>query len=349
MAESSRILHAPADVGGHAFGLSRAERELGYQSDVVVNAPGPFGYGFDIDLEAGAGHPVWLRLARRARFLARAAHRYDVFHFNFGQTLLTVRQLGRVFDELAWLKRRGKTVLVTYQGCDVRPKAACPCRRPHCYAEDRYRLPAARRALDLADRVFYLNPDLRTWLPGAHFTPYASVDARQIDQVAMPARDDLIIVHAPTDVDVKGTQFVVRAVEALRAEGSPIRLDLVEGVTHDEVVRRVAAGDVFVDQLRLGWYGAAAAEAMAVGRPVLCYIREDEPGDNPFGTELPIVRTTPQTLVADLRRLAVDRELRRALGEDGRSFVLRRHDPREIARAILADIALPSPQPVAHR
>jgi glycosyltransferase involved in cell wall biosynthesis len=346
MPETVRILHAPSDVGGHAFGLSRAERELGFESDVVVVSRGSFGYGFDLDLDAGLPHPVWRRFGRRGSFLLRALHRYDVVHFNFGQTLLTIRQLGRVFDEVAWLKRRGKIVLVTYQGCDVRPKAACPCRRPHCYADDPYRLPAARRMLRLADRVFYLNPDLRQWLPGAVFTPYASVDAQRIAPAPEPPGDEIVVVHAPTDVDVKGTRFVIAAVDELRAQGMPFRLDLVEGVKREEVLRRVAAGHLLVDQLLLGWYGAVAVEAMALGRPVLCYVREDEAEDNPFGSELPIVRTTPRSLLADLRRVASDPELRRRLGEQGRHFAGRRHDPRGIARTVLEGFA---PLPAARR
>ncbi|MDP9307242.1 MAG: glycosyltransferase [Actinomycetota bacterium] len=339
MSHRLSILHAPFDVGGHAFGLSRAERELGYRSDVAVMAPGPFGYGFDVDLKAGLAEPVWTRLARRALFLRSSVRRYDIFHFNFGQTLFTVRQLGRVFDELAWLKRRGKTIFVTYQGCDVRPKAACPCRRPHCFAEDRYRQPAAQRVLRLADRVFYLNPDLRRWLPGATFTPYASVDARQIEQTPELSADEVVVVHAPTDVDIKGTRFVVDAVEQLRSDGLPIRLELVEGVMRDEVEGRIRAGHIVVDQLLLGWYGAVSVEAMALGRPVLCYVREDEPEDNPFGSELPIVRTTAESLAENLRRVALDADVRRRLGEEGRRFAAARHDPRHIARTVLEGIA----------
>ena len=158
MARPLRILHAPADVGGHAYGLSRAERELGLESDVAVFAAGPFGYGFDINLHAGVDRPVWVRLARRAAFLRKAARAYDVFHFNFGQTLLSVRQLSVSFDEIALLKRLGKTVLVTYQGCDVRPKAECPCRRPSCFADDRYRQPAAARVLRHADQRLLPQP-----------------------------------------------------------------------------------------------------------------------------------------------------------------------------------------------
>jgi acetyl esterase/lipase len=329
------ILHAPAVVGGNAYGLSRAERELGFVSDVAVLAPGLLGYDFDLDLRAGADRPVWLRLARRAAFLRRALAEYDVFHFNFGLTLLTVRQVGVVLDELAWTKRRGKTVIVTYQGCDVRPKSACPCRNPACFAEAPYRQPAARRVLARADRVFFLNPDLRHWLPGARFMPYASVDARKLKPSPPPEGPELVVAHAPTDRDVKGTGHVIEAVEQLRAEGVPATLDLIEGVTHPEVLARLRRADVVVDQLLIGWYGAFAVEAMALGRPALCYLREDEPADNPFGDRLPIVRTSPKSLAADLRAVLADRDLRVGLAVEGRRFVETCHDPRLIAREAL--------------
>jgi glycosyltransferase involved in cell wall biosynthesis len=333
--ELPRILHSPADVGGHAEGLSRAERELGLRSDVAVFEQGPFGYWADIDLRTGSGEPAWRRIARRAAFLRRALREYDVFHFNFGLTLLTVRQLGRVFDELALLKRLGKTVLVTYQGCDVRPKRCCPCRKEACFRDDRYRLPAARRALRHADRVLYLNPDLRNWLPGAVFCPYANIDPRAVDATPDPGGAEVVVVHAPTDEDVKGTRYVVEAVETLRGEGLPVRLDLVSGVTRDEVLRRCASGHVLVDQLHLGWYGGLAVEAMACQRPVLAYVLEEHPDDNPFGDALPVVRTSPATLAADLRALVTDPARRRALGAAGRSFVEEAHDPRRIARSVL--------------
>lgn len=334
-----RILHAPLDVGGHAYGLSRAERELGLQSDVAVIAPGPFGYETDIDLHAGVDRPVWLRFVRRGAFLARAVRKYDLFHFNFGLTLLTVRQLGRVFDELGFLKRLGKTVFVTYQGSDVRPAAICPCGKPDCLAFDRYRQPAARRALRFADRVFYLNPDLREWLPGATFCPYASLDPREVQPSREPETEEIVVAHAPTDVNVKGTSHVVAAVDALRSEGLRVRLDLIRDVSRNEVLERVREAHVVVDQVLIGWYGGFAVEAMACGRPVLAYIKEDEPEDNPFGEKLPIVRTTPETLTGDLRPLVTDAGRRQKAGEQGRRFVEEHHDPRAVARHVLAGYA----------
>ena len=84
---SLRILHCPTDVGGNPTGLSRAERSYGATSDVAVFRRSPFHYDVDIDLDLG-GRSKAGRLAGRLAFLAKAARRYDVFHFNFGQGML---------------------------------------------------------------------------------------------------------------------------------------------------------------------------------------------------------------------------------------------------------------------
>jgi len=329
-----RILHAPADVGGHAFGLSRGERELGHVSDVAVLAAGPYGYAADIRLDV-AGRPAWQRLRMRGGLIRRALEGYDVVHLNFGQPIVAFRQGAHMLSELPLLKRAGKTVLVTFQGCDVRPQAACACTSPTCAAQTAGRAPNARHMLAHADRVFHLNPDLRRWLPGSRFLPYANVDPRELRPLPLSDRDDLIVAHGPTNREVKGTARVLAAVDALRAEGVAVRLDLIEGVPRTEALARFAAADVIVDQLRLGWYGGLAVEAMALGRPVLAHIRED---GNPFGAALPVVRTGPERLRDDLRALLRDRARRERLGGEGRAFAERHHDPRTVARTVLGDL-----------
>lgn len=336
-----RILHAPSDTGGHARGLSRAERELGLISDVAVFSPGPFGYRCDFDLHAGTDQSVPVRMWRRAVFLAKAIRNYDVFHFNLGQTLLQVRQLGNVMDELAWLRRCGKTIVMTYQGCDARPLSHCFCQNAICVRDDPYRPRAIRRILRYADRVFFLNPDLAEWLPTGQFLPYASVNPREI--VPLPegaSEQEVVIAHAPTNRLVKGTQHVVDAVDELRLEGASIRLDLIERVSREEALRRTAQADIVVDQLMLGWYGGYAVEAMALGKPVLCSIDETK---NPFGEKLPIVRASRDKLTEPLRELVRDAPRRRQVGQAGRKFVESTHDPRVVARhALTGLIPLPT-------
>jgi hypothetical protein len=346
-AEALRILHAPADVGGHAAGLAAAERALGMRSDVAVFAAGPYGYHADIEFDL-AGQPAWRRLETRAGFLLRALRAYDVIHFNFGQSLVTLRAAGHVLNELPILRRAGVTILVTFQGCDVRPQEHCCCTQAHCRAETRYRAPNAIRFLRYADRAFHLNPDLRRWLPGSRFLPYASVDVASLLPPPPAAESSmerpLRVAHAPSNREVKGTSHVIAAVERLRGEGVAIELDLIEGVPRDRVLARVATADVVVDQLMIGWYGGFAVEAMALAKPVLCHIAETTAEDNPFGDELPIVRATPATLADRLRELAADPRQRERRGASGRAFCERHHNPVGVARAVLEGIVdLPAP------
>ena len=334
-----RILHTPANVGGHPIGLSRAERELGLESEVVVFEPNPFGFEVDHDMYRN-GLPPWRTTPARLRFLAEAARRYDVFHFNFGSTLLPGWGLPVAVDELPLLRLLGKRVLATFQGDDARPPKAWS--DPPAPAElegfDRRRRNARERMLRYADRVFYLNPDMRRWLPGASFCAYASFDPRTVEPVPPRTEGELTIIHAPSHRGTKGTDAVLAAVDRVRAAGIPVRLDLVEGVRRDEALARCARADIAIDQVKVGWYGGFAVEAMSLGKPVMCYVKDSEPGDNPFGDELPLVRTTPATLADDLIALLADGPRLTATGAAGRLFAERHHDPRSVARYVLDGI-----------
>ncbi len=347
------MLHVPTAVGGHPGGLARAERELGLASIAVSLAPPAFGHPIDEVLER-AGDGTMRRFARRGGLLLRALRAFDVVHFNYGRTLLPYpRQpeglagaAGRLFAlrDLPLLRAAGKRVVVTFQGDDARLAAvggdlvaAVPEHyRPALDAARRRTIEAFSRH---AHAIFYLNPDLGAVLPArAAFLPYASVDPREWTPAAEPANGPPLIVHAPSDPRVKGTDHVVAAVERLRAEGVDLRFELVEGIplaAAETVYRRAA---IVVDQMLAGWYGGLAVEAMALGKPVVCAVREDSlryvPPD--LAEALPIVRATPKTLTDVLRRLLLAPEERRAAGAAGRAFVQRWHDPLVVARTVVA-------------
>ena len=342
LGKPSRILHGPWNMAGNPSGLSRAERELGLGSDVAVLERHSLGFPADIDL--GVGWRVDKEALRVKRaFLVKAILRYDVFHFNAGTSFWMNFDTDfgsdtKLSSELPLLRRLGKTLIATFQGGDARPPEANPFGpQDPAYLDFQHVFQPQRvdAMLQNCDRVFYVNPDLREWLPGAEFRPYANVDPRLVVPTPGPGGEELVVGHAPSDRGIKGTEHLIAAIESLRGEGVPIRLDLVEGLPHAEALARFARADVAVDQLNLGWYGGFAVEMMAMGRPVLCYIREEHPGDNPFGEELPIVRTSVQTLREDLRTLVDGRERLRELGARSRAFVERHHDPRAVARANL--------------
>jgi glycosyltransferase involved in cell wall biosynthesis len=334
-----RILHTPWNVGGHPVGLSHAERELGLESEVVTFEHDPFAFEVDRSLYRPGVAP-WRTAPDRLRFLAQAVRRYDVFHFNFGSTLLPGWGLPVALDELPLLRRMGKVVIATFQGDDARPAdyQSAPPRAAERAGLERRRGNARRRMLRYADRVFYLNPDMRQWLPGATFCAYASFDPRSVAPIPTRADGELTVLHAPSNRASKGTAEILAAIDQLRGRGVRLRLDLVENVTRDQALARLAQADIAIDQLKVGWYGGFAVEAMSLGKPVICHIKDETPGDNPFGEELPIVRTGPETLADDLDSLLGDADRRAKVATAGRAFVERHHDPRMVARTVLAGL-----------
>ena len=352
MSRPLRVVHAPTAVGGHPGGLARAERELGLDSIAVSLVEAPFGHAVD-EVLVRPGDGSARRALRRARLLLRLCA-VDVVHFNFGSTLLPVPvarsgpagALGRALAlrDLPLLRALGKTIVVTFQGDDARQAAvggSLVAAVPEHYTAE---LDAARRrtiaAFDrYADAIFFLNPDLAAVLPGrAVFLPYASVDPVEWAVRPEAADNPPLVVHAPSDPRVKGTERIVVAVDRLRAEGVPLRFELVQGVSREAVRAVVERSAVVVDQLNAGWYGGFAVEAMALGKPVLAAVGSVALPCVPAALreELPVVDVTADTLADRLRALLISAEERRRLGLEGRAFVERWHDPREVARTVIA-------------
>ncbi len=368
-----RVLHCPTVVGGNPPALCRAQRQFGAASWCVTLDANPFGYPVDEDLNIGRG---WLRreLARWATIM-RALRDYEVIHYNFGLALgprrARVRGKGPLaplaalynllyaapFElcDLRWARRRGKVVAVTFQGDDARQGDVVrkfPVHFVHEVAADYYTAESdrnARRRIEgferYADLIYALNPDLLAVLPQrARFQAYCSVDVAEWVPGPRPeaARSGFRVVHAPSHREVKGTKYVIEAVRQLQASGVDVELVLVENLTQADARLLYATADIAVDQVLAGFYGALAVELMALGVPVICYLRDEDLGRLPAAMrdDLPLIGATPTTLAAVMKSWLVDRrgELRER-GLRSREFVRRWHNPSTIARATLSDYA----------
>lgn len=367
-----RVLHCPTLVGGHAPGLAAAERELGVDSWTLALEPSPYGYPADeVVWDGGDGRVA--RELKRLRLLPRVLHEFDVVHFNFGSTLmpgrlsreglpaerarsLRVRFLGAYWGlfqqlDLPLLTRAGKAIFVTFQGDDARQGDVAVPRFPQGVAaelEPGYYSPESdenkRRRIARFEKhasgIYALNPDLLRVLPTrARFLPYASIDPRKWEAVAPAGSGSRArVLHAPTNRGIKGTRFVTDAVARLQAEGVDFDFELVTGRTQAELKSLYESADLVVDQLVLGWYGGLAVEAMALERPVVAYIREDDlsfvPAD--MRAEIPVVQAEPRTIYEVLKQLLTERRGELAqLGRRGRDYVRRWHDPAHIARELV--------------
>ncbi len=343
--EELRILHTPTDVGGHPSGLVAAERALGANSILAVLQRSWLGYPVDIDLNLGQTNR-WNRLVKRALFGLKSMSSHDVFHFNFGQSFLP--RLGSCGVDLPLLRAAGKTVIMTYQGCDARQVSYCQqnfslscCGQQQgdglCHPrDDAAKANNIRYVAKSAQRVFCLNPDLMHVVPDAEFVPYAAVDPEVVKPSRANPKKKLTILHAPTNRAVKGTRFVEEAAQSLEDEFD-LEWLFVEGIPHERAMDLYKQADLVIDQLRVGWYGAFAVEMMAMGKPVMCYVRGEDLEFIPeeMQVDLPLIQVTPDTLKETLREHLGNVETLREIGRQSRRFVEKWHNPRTIAAAML--------------
>ena len=100
------------------------------------------------------------------------------------------------------------------------------------------------------------------------------------------------------------------------------------------------SADLLVDQLLCGWYGGLAVELMALGTPVVCYIREEDLHFIPekMRNKLPIIKATPDTVYEVLKEwLTVRKQELPRQGKVSRDYVVLWHDPYKTAKMIKAD------------
>lgn len=144
------------------------------------------------------------------------------------------------------------------------------------------------------------------------------------------------IGHSPNHRPLKGTNFLIRAVNELRAEGYKIELRLLEHAQNTEVRDVLATCDIVVADVVLQGYSVMAMEGLALARPVVQDI--SDPHYNRVYKlytgmdEAPFVSVPLEGLREALRSLIENPGLRRELGRKGREYALKYHSYEANAR-----------------
>ena len=166
--------------------------------------------------------------------------------------------------------------------------------------------------------------------------PYCSVDIEAFDPVYPKTEGVIRIVHAPSNESIKGSDLIIPAVKRLQ-ERYPIELILVQNIPYEEALKIYQQADLIIDQTLVGWYGGFAVEAMAMGKPVACYIRESDLDclTPAMRSQIPLIRIDPLNIEAALERAIKQRRQWRHWGQLSRDYVLRWHHPRRLAGAMV--------------
>lgn len=333
-----RVLHGPSGSAGQPSCIARAQRMLGAIAHSIRLGDNKFNYHADIE------HPVNGPSSYCDAF-AKYASNYDVFHFYFRPFFYDNMYCGYPMGlDVLSLRASGKVVFVHFRGSEIRLHSMFETSCPHNYVlENPYNLiskfpeESQKQYLNLmraiCNGVLVTDPELLTYCPGAEIVPRA-IDLSDWRYVGVSDSDEPpLIIHAPSRRAVKGTNFLLNALDKLRYEGVNYRLQLVENMSNDEAKEAYRKADIVVDQLRIGWYGVLSVEAMALGKPVLVYIREDLRKYLP--TDSPLIVTSPDSIVNDLREIIQKRRNRSKISKIARSYVETVHDSSKIASSLL--------------
>ena len=326
-----KVLHAPHNIAGQASIIAKAQRELGIESDVLVFDQNYLNYECDINLSLSEKPKMIAKILQLINFI-RCLFKYDVFHFHFTSSLLPKNL------DLPILKLFGKKIVMQYWGSDIRQLDIAKKYKYHYAREmeidpekEECKRKKIKRINKYADMTIVGDYELSEYSPSS-VVIHCAFDPTNVHSIENNSKEKLKIVHAPTNRIIKGTKYVLEAVEKLKNEGHDFEFVLVENKPHSEALKIFEDADIVIDQLLAGSYGLVAIECMAMGKPVLCYIREDI---EKYYQNLPILNTNPDTIYDNLKLLIENPKLRKELGEKGRKYVEEVHDSRKIAMQMI--------------
>ena len=342
-----KVLHLPINIASQVGITVRALRERGVDARGIVfnNHSYQDGEGLETyPLDSLTRSPFRGRMQRVAlwRAVLKGIAWADLVHWHFRNSAIPGD-----FD-MRYAARLKKPRIVEFWGSDIRVPKIASADNP--YIEEMYALdPKAAEKEALKSRRTqerFAKYGFECLIPSPEMVPFVFTDlfpkiyksvarlvVSELDPIFPdPKRVRPIVVHHPSNKLNKGTQAVMNAVEALKGEVD-FDFQLLHGMARDEALEAVRNADVSLGEFVSGDYGLSVLEAMALGKPTVCYIKPAVVSQLP--DELPVVNATQDNLTEVLRGLLTDGEKRHAVGRASRDYVLNYHDAAKSAESLV--------------
>lgn len=290
---------------------------LNYKSDFVLNLP---------SININDADKLTKELA------VQLINENNIFHFHFG-TSLTID-----YSDLAVLKSLNKKVFMHHWGSDVRLLSKAVKYNPYVKVKTLDENKIIQNLTFLSNYIddcivsdYELYEYVKDFYKHVHLIKQA-VDVEQYKMNIKPKINKLCIVHAPTSPEIKGTRYVMKAIEELK-DTYDFEFKLVHGISHVEAKKIYEEADIIIDQLLIGSYGLLAIEAMAMGKTVICWISENM--THRYSKELPIISANPDTLKDKLEYVIKNKDMLEEIGNKGRKFVEKNHASNVVVKELL--------------
>ena len=337
-----KVIHLPINISSQISTTVRALRSIGTDARGLARNSSPIQGHAGVETVDWSGQLNCLkRLWRGIRWrwkLVRAIAWADVVHWHWGDT--TWKEI-----DLGVAARLGKPRLVEFWGDDLREPAIATQDNPFLARTYLAHPGLANHRSHAAQCMFHrhgfacLIPgyELADYLDKSLFPGYYQTRQRLLLEEYSPRFPDSrqqkpVLAHAPSDKAKKGTEAVLAAIASLKKKHS-LEFKLIHQLPRQQALATVAEADLFLDQFTMGAEGLAALEAMALGKPVVCFIKEPLQPRYPANT--PIVVADQNTLPDVLAPLLEDATHRNKIGVLSRKYVEEYHDARKIAAELV--------------
>lgn len=300
-----------------------------------------------------------------------------VFHRFHGQTDRFIRDndvfifLWWTFDpkfrDLQKIHEAGKTIITLFVGDDIRWYPAMrqdflkhgltPVEYPNTWYFKsirglKIRMARLRNAERYADFIFSRREQSQLQLRPFYHLGTTNVNMDLFD-TASTQRDEPVIVHAPSNESIKGTKYVLNAIETLEREGLKFSFRFITNMTHAEALHEIKEADIIIDQLFLPGGGRLSSEGLAFGNVVVSRMALETYKQGAYQDGCPIVDADPESILPVLRSIILDRPKREQLAKAGRVYAEKQLDVSvltdKIARLIQGEHIEPEFKPTFFR
>ncbi|CAG7623743.1 hypothetical protein PAESOLCIP111_02557 [Paenibacillus solanacearum] len=320
-----RIVHAPTEISGQMRTLVGGLRQAGHQ----VN-----GYNWFHTYLKYSGNIINTDAYELIKMIEPLAGYADLFHFHNSNSLLVKNA------DLPMLHGKGKQMVMHHWGNDVRSKNATARLNPYPIPPSYHTDERIHENLTYISQYikhaivqdYELYPHVADYYEHVHMLPLACM--HEEIPYAYPSADNKnpMIIHAPTNREFKGSAYVEKAIDDLKRTHA-FTYRAIEKMNHQQAMQMYLEADIIVDQILCGTYGMLSVEAMAMGKVVVAYVRDDVLAK--FPDDLPIVVANPDTIRDVLRSLIEDPKRRRKVGKAGRAYVESFHSVDKVVPKLL--------------
>lgn len=280
-------------------------------------------------------------------FILKLIFKYDYFIFLQGSE----GYLLSGYKDIRILKWLGKKIAVIFAGCDVRVPELVnkykwnPCvqctesyqKFVGCRFPDKYK--KLKSLKQHFDNIF--SPDECAGYFNNQYYPffYPVKDIKSLyatsRKLIKNQKNKILIVHAPTNELYKGSEYIYKAVNAVKKKYD-VELVKLQNLSRQELYQKILECDLLIDQMLGGFYGVLAVETMYLEIPVVCYIREDI--WEKIKDICPIYAANPDNLEETLIRILNNPQELIERGKKSREYALKYHSPEKVASYMIEKI-----------